>query len=638
MVVLSAQNLTLSFGEEMIFSSLSFDIKNDEKVGLVGVNGAGKTSLFKIITGEYQPDSGNVFISKDLRIGYMEQHTCSVKGRTLWEEIISVFDYLIQLEKEIETVNSLLVKEIDLEHNIALQNQYQEQFEREGGLTYKSRARSALIGLGFSEKDFTLPTSKLSGGQRSKVTLAKLLLSRSDLLLLDEPTNHLDISSVEWLEDFILSFRGNVIIISHDRYFLDKVTNKTIQIENNKGYSFIGNYSEFLQKKESMQRAIEDKYRADMQEIHRIEGIVAQQRQWNRERNIKTAESKLKQIERIKEQLVVPDSAVEKIRFEFNPKAESGNDIIFADNLSKSFGTKSLFNNITFNIKKGERVFLLGDNGCGKTTLFRILMDEYSSDSGRILWGENIFKGYYEQIKNIPDDNRTVIDDVWNKYPNMNQTSIRNALAAFLFKGDDVFKQLNECSGGEIARVELLKLMLGGHNFLLLDEPTNHLDAFSREALENTLLDFEGTLFIVSHDRYFINKLATRILVLGKEGITEYTGNYDYYLSRKKEIAPTLSKEKPQVKVNDYKLKKELASNLRKMKTRFSNIEAEIEELDGLIANNQELLSSPDVQANYEKIIEISALLEELNDKQTALYMEWEELHEKIEEADGLLN
>ena len=635
MVVLSAQNLNLSFGEENIFSSLSFDIKDDEKAGLVGVNGAGKTSLFKIITGEYTPDSGSVFISKNKKIGYMEQHTCSAEGRTLWEELISVFDHLSELENKIENVNIQLEKGIDIDKNIALQAKYNEEFEYKGGLTYKSRARSALLGLGFSENDFNISTKKLSGGQRSKVTLAKLLLSESDLLLLDEPTNHLDISSVEWLEDFINNFRGNIIVVSHDRYFLDKVTNKTIQIENKKCYSFKGNYSDFLIKKEAMQRAIEDKYRADMQEIERIEGIVAQQRQWNRERNIRTAESKLKQIERIKEQLVIPDSKVERIRFNFEPKCETGNDILFADNLSKNFGSKRIFSNVSFSIRKGERVFLLGDNGCGKTTLFRILMSELASETGSLTWGENIYKGYYEQIRKLPDDNRTVIDDVWNKYPKMNQTSIRNALAAFLFKGDDVFKRLADCSGGELARVELLKLMLGGYNFLLLDEPTNHLDAFSREALEDTLADFKGTLFIISHDRYFINKLADRILYMDKDGIKEYLGNYDYYTEHKKigQIRAD-NAHKPAVKVNDYKLKKELASSIRKAGTRLKKIEEEIEETEIKIDVLNSKLSSEEVQSDYEKILEITNEISELNEIQNNLYIEWEQTQKFLEDNE----
>ncbi|MBQ7595587.1 MAG: ABC-F family ATP-binding cassette domain-containing protein, partial [Clostridia bacterium] len=504
------------------------------------------------------------------------------------------------------------------------------------GLTYKSRARSALLGLGFSENDFNISTKKLSGGQRSKVTLAKLLLSRSDLLLLDEPTNHLDISSVEWLEDFIKNFKGSVIVISHDRYFLDKVTDKTIQIENKKCYSFKGNYSEFLVKKEAMQKAIEDKYRADMQEIERIEGIVAQQRQWNRERNIKTAESKLKQIERIKQQLVVPDSKVEKIRFNFVPKYETGNDILFAENLSKSFGLKHIFSNATFSIRKGERVFLLGDNGCGKTTLFRIIMSELASDSGSITWGENIYKGYYEQIRKLPADNRTVIDDVWNQYPKMNQTSVRNALAAFLFKGDDVFKRLGDCSGGELARVELLKLMLGGYNFLLLDEPTNHLDAFSAQALEDTLSDFDGTMFVISHDRYFINKLATRILVLGADGIEEYTGNYDYYIEHKrvKETPQTVASEKS-AKVNDYWVKKEQASNIRKAKTRITKIESEIEQTEQKISELNLALADDDVQSDYQRIIDITSQIDELNEKQAALYNEWESCQAFIESNEN---
>ncbi len=636
MVVISAQNLSLSFGEEIIFSSLSFDVKNDEKIGLVGVNGAGKTSLFKILTGEYVPDSGAVFVSKDKKIGYMEQHTCSVLGRSVYDELISVFEHLQKLEEQIDNINSLLELGNNIDENILIQSRLHDEYERSGGLTYKSRTRSTLLGLGFNENEFNLSTQKLSGGQRSKLTLAKLLLSDSDILLLDEPTNHLDISSVEWLEDFILNFKGNVLIVSHDRYFLDRVTNKTIQIENKKGYSFNGNYSVFLDKKVAMQKAIEDKYRSDMQEIHRIEGIVAQQRQWNRERNIKTAESKLKQIERIKEQLVVPDSAVERIRFDFNSKEESGNDVVFCKGLSKSFGSKKLFGNIDFEIKKGERVFLLGDNGCGKTTLFKILMNEYSADSGQIIWGENLHKGYYEQIKKIPDDNRTVIDDVWNKYPGRGQTDIRNALAAFLFKGDDVFKLLRDCSGGEIARVEMLKLMLSGDNFLLLDEPTNHLDSFSREALEKTLSEFDGTLFIVSHDRYFINKLATRILELSSDGVTEYLGNYDYYISHKRNVdakVPVMQDNKPK-KVNDYKLKKELASNLRKAKTKLQNTEIEIEETERRILETENLLNNPEIQSDYEKIVETTGKLEDLTVRRDSLYELWEQLQLEIEEMD----
>lgn len=638
MIVLSAQNLTLSFGEETVFSSLSFDVKSGEKVGLVGVNGAGKTSLFKIITGEYTPDSGAVFVSSDTKIGYMQQHTCTVAGRSVYDELISVFDYLQKIEQDLNKVNLNLEQGIDIDKNILLQSELQESYERLGGLTYKSMARSALIGLGFTEKEFSLSTQKLSGGQRSKLTLAKLLLSDSDILLLDEPTNHLDISSVEWLEDFILSFKGSVIVISHDRYFLDRITNKTVQIENGKCYSFTGNYSDFLIKKESMQRAIEDKYRSDMQEIRRIEGIVAQQRQWNKEKNIKTAESKLKQIERIKQQLVVPDSAVEKIKFDFTVKMQSGNDVLKCTGISKSFLNKKLFDSVDFDIKKGERVFLLGDNGCGKTTLFRIIMGEIAADSGSIIFGENLTKGYYEQIKKIPTDSRTVIDDVWNKFPSMPQTQLRNALAAFLFKGDDVFKSLSDCSGGEITRVELLKLMLGGFNFLLLDEPTNHLDAFSREALENTLKDFEGTLFVISHDRYFINKLATRILVLTKDGVEEYNGNYDYYLSHKREpaVSSDTASVKPQgEKVNSYKLKKEQASNLRKLKTKLKNTEEQIEELEGRIEAVQQELQSPEIQSDYQMLLETTDTLQQLNKTHDTLYAEWEQLQLEIDEYES---
>ncbi|MDE6124118.1 MAG: ATP-binding cassette domain-containing protein, partial [Eubacterium sp.] len=416
---------------------------------------------------------------------------------------------------------------------IAKQDFLTNEFQANGGLTYKSLTRSSLTGLGFDEKDFDMPTSKLSGGQKSKLILAKLLLSKADLLLLDEPTNHLDISAVEWLESFLSSFSGAFIVISHDRYFLDKVTDKTIEIENNKLRSYKGNYSEFLVKKEAEQKAIEEKYELDLKEIERLEGIIAQQRQWNREKNIKTAESKEKVIERIKAQMVVPDAKVQKIRFDFTPKCVSGDDVLDVFELSKSFGDKKIFENVSFQIKKGQRVFLLGDNGCGKTTLLKILMQDYFPDCGKFKFGANLFTGYFDQVQAKLDLSKTAIDEVWSAFPHLTETRVRNALAAFLFKGDEVYKVLEKCSGGERARIALLKLMLGQFNFLLLDEPTNHLDAFSREELENTLLNYSGTMLIVSHDRYFINKLATSIIELTPNGVNTYFGNYDDYAEKR---------------------------------------------------------------------------------------------------------
>ena len=503
MAVLDVQNLTLSFGADMLFKDVSFSIKDKEKVGLIGCNGAGKTSLFKLIIGEYTADSGNCFVGKNVKLGYMQQHTCS-ENNTVYNELVSVFSDLIDVEKQLDDVNKRLTDNVgSLDENIALQDRLNDYYTNNGGLTYKSLTRSALIGLGFTENDFDMPTSKLSGGQRSKLILAKLLLSKADFLLLDEPTNHLDINAVEWLEGFLKDFSGACLIISHDRYFLDKITTKTIEIENKKSRCYEGNYSAFLVKKEAEQKAVEEKYENDMKEIARLEGIIEQQRQWNREKNIKTAESKEKVIERIKAQLVIPDSRVAKIRFDFSPNCVSGEEVLNVENLSKSFGDKVVFSNASFDVRRKEKVFLLGDNGCGKTTLLKILMKDYMPDSGRFKFGSMVQTGYFDQVQEKLDLNKTALDEVWSHFPAMTETAVRNALAAFLFKGDDVYKVLKDCSGGERARVALLKLMLGKFNFLLLDEPTNHLDAFSREELENTLLDYDGTLLIVSHDRYF---------------------------------------------------------------------------------------------------------------------------------------
>lgn len=624
MNVVDVQNLTLSFGENTLFSNVSFDIKDKEKVGFVGVNGAGKTSLFKIITGEYLPDSGNCFMSKNIRLGYMEQHTCSDE-RTIWDELVSVFDELIKMEKELEE----LAQELTVNHSkqlIERQDYLTNEFNIQGGLTYKSMTRSALIGLGFSEDDFNKSTKTLSGGQRSKLILAKLLLSKADFLLLDEPTNHLDISAIQWLEEFLKNFNGACLIISHDRYFLDKITDKTIELENKKIRSYKGNYSTFLIKKEAEQKAIEDKYKNDIAEIERLEGIIAQQRQWNREKNIKTAESKEKVVERIKAQLVVPDSKVEKIRFDFTPKCVSGEDVLEVNGLSKSFNGNQIFSDASFYVKRGERVFLLGDNGCGKTTLLKILMGDLSRDDGTFKFGQSLMTGYFDQVQAKLDLTKTVIDEVWTNFPYMTETRVRNALAAFLFKGEEVFRPLEVCSGGERARVALLKLMLGGFNFLLLDEPTNHLDAFSREELENTLLNYQGTMLIVSHDRYFINKLATRIVELTPNGCNSYIGGYDEYAERR--YVPTAEKTKTdKPKVNDYKLKKERQSNLRKLTTKSKRLEEEIESVELEIEETQEKLNS----AGYEELMELTKQLDDLTVKRDTLYSDWEQTAMELE-------
>lgn len=628
MSVVSVQNLTLSFGENTLFSNVSFDVYEKDKIGFVGVNGAGKTSLFKVITGEYTPDSGVCYLGKNVKVGYMAQHSCA-DDNSVYGELISVFSDLIKTEHELEDISKQLIANPS-DELIARQDYLTNEFQKNGGLTYKSLTRSSLIGLGFTEKEFDMPTSKLSGGQKSKLILAKLLLSNADLLLLDEPTNHLDITAVEWLESFLADYKGAFIVISHDRYFLDKVTNKTIEIENKKMRSYKGSYSEFLVKKEAEQKAIEEKYENDLKEIQRLEGIIAQQRQWNREKNIKTAESKEKVIERIKAQMVVPDAKVKKIRFDFSPKCVSGEDVLDVFELSKSFGDKKIFENVSFNVKKGERLFLLGDNGCGKTTLLKILMKDYLPSGGSFKFGANLFTGYFDQVQAKLDLNKTAIDEVWSAFPALTETAVRNALASFLFTGDDVFKLLKNCSGGERARIALLKLMLGKYNFLLLDEPTNHLDAFSREELENTLLNYSGTMLIVSHDRYFINKLATSVLELNGDGVCRYDGDYSYYLENRKVAEEQTVREKP-VKVNDYKLKKERASAVRKLKTQISKAEAQIEDLEEKCA-----LLEEDIASNppYEKLMEITEKLHQTNQEKDSLYQLWEELSVQLSELD----
>ena len=512
MPVLSVHNLSKSFVEQKLFENVSFDIEKGDKVGFIGANGVGKTTLFRIIDGETSPDEGNVFKSGDITIGYMQQHACTHPERSVYDELISVFDYLIEMESDIAGMNAVVAESATPE-NIEKQTALIENFESLGGLTYKSRTRSALIGFGFEEKQFDMPTGKLSGGQRSKLSLLKLLLSRSDFLLLDEPTNHLDINSVNWLESFIKGFKGSMLIISHDRYFLDKVTNKTIELEHQSIMMYRGNYTEFKKKKQAYEDSLRNKYENDLKEIKRIEGIVEQQKRWGRERNFITAASKQKQADKIKAQLVAPEKELETVNMRLEPKLESGNDVLMVTDLSKSFGDKSLFKNVSFHIRKGEKVFILGDNGCGKTTLFNILMGKLSFDSGFYEYGAQVDIGYFDQMQSNLDLNKSALDEIWDTFPDMTETRVRTYLGSFLFKGDEVFKPLNQMSGGERARVSLLKLMLNGSNLLLLDEPTNHLDASSREQLEQTLSDYEGTMLIISHDRYFINKLADRVLV-----------------------------------------------------------------------------------------------------------------------------
>ncbi len=636
MAVLSAQNLNMGFGDRTLFDGVSFEINAGERVGIIGANGTGKTTLFRLVLGVEKPVSGEIHPGRNTVVGYMEQHACRNSRKTIYDEIMTVFDPLIEIEKRLEQLNAMIDAGGDIDALIDEQLHLTEKFEREGGLTCRSRARSTLVGLGFAADTHSLTCDKLSGGQRSKLSLGKLLLSEPDLLLLDEPTNHLDIDSVEWLESFLADYKGAALIISHDRYFLDRVTTRTMEIEHRKMRIYKGGYSEFIKQKEKDKEIAQRHYDNTMNEVHRIEKMIEQQRRWNRERNIRTAEHKQKSIDRLMDGLEKPEADEATLRFEFKTLVETGNDVLICQGLAKGFGGEPLFRNADLLLKKGERAFLLGANGCGKTTFLRVVMGEYIPQAGVRKFGENVRVGYFDQTLSGLDENKTVLDEVWDKYRRLSQTEVRNALAAFLFRGDAVFSRVGDLSGGEKARVALLKLMLGGYNLLLLDEPTNHLDITSREALEDALLGYDGTMLIVSHDRYFINKLSTRILRLGKEKIEEFGNDYDEYLARLETLRQDVrvEKEKTAPKTDNYKLRKERESEKRKLNTAFKRCEENIENTEKQISETQAEIENPEIAADYEKIIALTAKLEELNTSLEQLYEDWENIQLKLAEYE----
>lgn len=639
MAVLTVSNISMMFAEKTLFENVSFHLEYGDKVGLIGANGVGKTTLFKIMTGRLAPTGGGISKNKDTVFGYMEQHSCSTPNQTVYNELLSIFEPLIRDEHRLDAISHLIENKAgNIDDLIQEQFTVRERFERNGGLTYVSRTKAALIGLGFSEAEFDKPTEKLSGGQRSKLCLAKLLLSGADLLLLDEPTNHLDISAINWLEGFVKEYRGTVLIVSHDRYFLDAVTNKTLEIENGKSQMYIGSYSEFMEKKRKQREIQEQAYENQLKEIKRIEGIVEQQRRWGQAHNFVTAASKQKQADRLKEELVTPDAELETVNFKFNPKYESGNDVLICENLSKSFADKKIFSGVNLHIRRGEKVFILGENGCGKTTLFKILQGIYSQDSGKVTLGANVDVGYFDQVQSNLNLEKSALSEVWDEFPFMTETSVRSTLGTFLFKGDTVFRPLSEMSGGERARIALLKLMLKGSNFLLLDEPTNHLDTAFREQLENALSDYSGTMLIISHDRYFINRLADRILVLTPNGVEEYLGNYDYYIEKSgASFEGTIfsvndKKSDNNKKPNDYNLKKEKQSNVRKLKTKLRKCEEAITVAETEVEEIQALLQSEEVLSDYEKLLGLTNSLEEKNKLLERLYDDWSAIEQQLDE------
>ena len=634
MIVLSGNDISVSFGGETLFHDVNFRLEENGRAGLVGVNGCGKTTLMHVINGRQEAETGGISKAAGIKLGCMEQYVIRDDNITLYDEVLEIFRPLIDAENELADIAVAIDTGDHSEQTLSRQMQLQERFEREGGLTYKSMTCSALVGLGFSEDDFNKPISVMSGCQKSKAQLAKLLLSGSNILLLDEPTNHLDITACEWLEKFLTEYKGAYIVISHDRYFLDKVTDTTFEMENRTLREYKGNYTRYLELKAEAREAQQRVYDRTVKEINRIEGIVEQQKRWGQEHNFITAASKQKQADRLKEALEKPEDLPEAIKFTFRAKEGGANDVLIAKGLSKSFDGTAVFTNAELDIKKNTTTFILGENGCGKTTLLKILTGEYQADSGEYKFGNNIQFGYYDQAQTDLDPSKTVIDEVWDRYPGMTQTQVRSALAQFLFKGDDVFKNVGKLSGGEKARVSLLKLMLSKANMLLLDEPTNHLDIHSREALENALASYGGTLLIVSHDRYLINKLADRIVWLGKTGTVNIDGNYDRYIELKE--AKAQSEQAVQVKAaegkkNDYKERKERESTLRKLSGALKRCEQAIDEIGLKTAELAQQMSQPEIATDYEKTSALAQEIEALKEKEEALTAEWMELSEQIE-------
>ena len=640
-MILACRQLHKAYGIDVILEKITFHIEEREKAAIVGVNGAGKTTLFKVLTGEISADGGEFYLKKDTSVGYLAQNFEINSDKTIYDEMLSVFDKIIQTEanlREMENEMGGLSGQAladKMEEYAALQH----YFEENDGYSYQSRLKGVLKGLGFADSDFNRPMNQLSGGQKTRVHLGKLLLSKPDVLLLDEPTNHLDIASIEWLEDFLRTYPGSVLIISHDRYFLDRIVTKVIEIENKKSYVYNGNYSFYWQQKEINREIQQKAYDMQQKEIKHQEDVIRTLRQFNREKSIKRAESREKVLDKM-ERIDRPDALPDQMRLTLTPHLTSGNDVLHAEDLSKSYGGQKIFQGVSFDVKRSDKVAIIGPNGVGKSTLFRMLLKEVSSDSGLIRFGTNVFVGYYDQEQAKLDDSKTIFEEISDSYPTLTQGQIRNMLAAFVFTGDDVFKPISALSGGEKGRVSLAKIMLSKANTLMLDEPTNHLDMFSKEVLESAINRYEGTCIYISHDRYFINKTAEKILELTPEGVILYNGNYDYYLEKKAERARNEAEkalQNPQKATtaapaqpisetkNDWLKQKEQQAAERKLANKIKKIEAEIEETENAIAKADEDMAA--CGTDFSKANEIFAEKTKLEEKLEKLFEEWEELH-----------
>lgn len=632
-MILSCNNISKSFGTDVIIKSCSFNIEDHEKAAIVGINGAGKSTLLKIITGIEPADTGLVTLAKDKTLGYLSQQQNLNSDNTIYDELLSVKQYILDMEAQLRSIENQMKSADDtaLETLMKKYSDLNHEFELNNGYAYKSEITGVLKGLGFAEEDFTLNVNTLSGGQKTRVALGRLLLSKPDIILLYEPTNHLDMESISWLENYLLNYSGAVLIVAHDRYFLDKIVSKIIELDNGNATVFSGNYTDYASKKAILRNMQLKEYLNQQREIKHQEEVITKLKQFNREKSIKRAESREKMLNKM-EFVDKPEILNDKMDIKLEPNVISGNDVLTVDNLTKGFDGTVLFDNICFQIKRGERVALIGSNGTGKTTILKLINGIIPADSGSIYLGAKVNIGYYDQEHHVLDPDKTIFDEIRDAYPDLNNTQIRNTLAAFLFTNEDVFKYIKDLSGGERGRVSLAKLMLSNANFLILDEPTNHLDITSKEILENALNSYTGTVLFVSHDRYFINSTATRIIELANKTVVNYIGNYDYYLEKKdilgaKPITNNISKSSSSAisKLNwqEEKVKqaqqKKIKNEIKRTEERMALIEAEIEELDNMYAD-------PAISSDTAKLMEIHTRKEALSKELDELYDKWGEL------------
>ena len=637
-MILSCQGISKSFGEKVILEDASFHIEEREKAALIGNNGAGKTTLLRIIMNELHADSGQVVLMKDRQIGYLAQYQDVQGHRTVYEELLSTKQYIIDIEERMRSME-LEMKHASGEELDRLMNSYTRlthEFELENGYAYKSELMGVLNGLGFAEEDFNKQVATLSGGQKTRVALGKLLISKPDIPLLDEPTNHLDMESIAWLETYLLNYPGAVFIVSHDRYFLDKVVTKVVEIEAGHVRMYSGNYSAYAEKKAQLRDAQYKAYLNQQRDIKHQEAVIVKLKSFNREKSIKRAESREKMLNKI-QRIEKPLEVRSQMRLSLEPRVVSGNDVLTVEELAKSFPQQKLFSNISFQVKRGERVALIGNNGTGKTTMLKILNGLLDADAGSFSLGAKVQIGYYDQEHHVLHAEKTIFQEISDTYPTLTETEIRNMLAAFLFTGDDVFKEISALSGGERGRVSLAKLMLSEANFLILDEPTNHLDIASKEILEEALNSYTGTVLYVSHDRYFINQTATRILDLTNQSVVNYIGDYDYYLEKKEELtekyAPSTAETAAEAKEETpsegkltWQQQKEEQARKRKQENELKKVEKRIEELETRDKEIDDTLVLPDVCTNVGRCAELSREKDKIQQELEELYEKWETL------------